>query len=106
MSLSAVYLIFIKWLRRIFFPLFGIDEDIIKVYYHKNIMFLRHNLVDVAWELSLYVNEFKKHYLVLKIIVAGLKKCCLFITFFDLYLMLGISQIKLGKISISISLIQ
>ena len=82
-----------------FFSLvFGIDEDVIKVYYHKNIELFYQNLINVALKCSRYIDQCKKHYLILEIIVAGFESHFSFISFSDLHLIIDLSQVKLGKI--------
>ena len=87
----------------LFSLVFGIDIDVIKVCYHKNIKFLCQNLVDVTLERGRYVGQFKKYHLVLKMAIAGLKSRFSFVFFSNLYLIIGICQIKLGEILSSIS---
>ena len=74
-----------------------IDENVIKVHYHKNVEFLYQNLVDIAFEHSQCVGQFKKHHLVLKIAIAGPKDRFPFVSFPNLYSIISIDQIKLGE---------
>ncbi len=76
---------------------FGIDKDVIKVYYHQNVKFLCQNLIDVALEYGQCVGQSKKHHLILKMAIASLEGYLPFITFFDSHSMVDISQIKLGE---------
>ena len=85
-----------------FFSLiFIIDEDFIKIYYHKDVEFLNQNLVDVALECGQYGGQSKKYYLVLKMAITGHEGRFLFIFFSNLHSMISISQVKLNKISSS-----
>ena len=74
-----------------FFLVFNINENIIKIYYHKNIKFLRQNLIDIALKRDQCVSQFKRHYLVLKMAVAGPKDHLPFIFFPNLHPMIDIS---------------
>ena len=85
---------------------FHIDKDIIKVYNHKNIKFFCQNLIDVALKCGQCIGQSKKHYLVLKMIVADLKDRFSSTTFFDPFLMISIGQIELDKTSNSTWLIK
>ncbi len=78
---------------------FGVDEDVIKLHYHKNIKFLCQSLVYVTLEGGQYVGPFKRPYLVLKIAIAGPNSCLPFIACSDFYPMAGIGQIKLVETS-------
>ena len=74
-----------------FFSLiFGIDENVIEVYYHKNIEYFCQNLVDIALERDQYVSQSKRYHLIFKIVIADLKNRLPFIFFLDLYLIVGI----------------
>ncbi len=75
----------------------GIDEDIIEVYYYKNVELLFQDLIDIALECSRCVNQSKKHHLVLGMAIAGLEGHLLFITFPDPHLMISIGQIELSE---------
>ncbi len=69
---------------------FGIDENVIKVYYHKNIELLYQDLINVALENGLCIDQSKKHHLVLEIAIAGPKGCFPLIAFSDPNPMVGI----------------
>ncbi len=43
----------------IFFFDFSIDEDVIKVYYHKNIKLFYQDLVDIVMKSSQYIDQSK-----------------------------------------------
>ena len=67
-----------------FFSLiFDMGEDVIKIYYHKDVKLLCQNLVDIALECDQCVGQSKRHDLVLKVAIAGPKSSLLFIFFFD-----------------------
>ena len=69
---------------------FGLDEDVIEVYYHKNIELFYQDLVDIALKHDRYVSQSKRHYLVLKIAIAGPESRFSFVSFPNPYLMVGI----------------
>ena len=66
------------------------DKDVIKAHYHETIKFFCQDLIDVALKHSWYINQFKKHDLVLKVAIAGFEGRLLFISFSDPHLMVGI----------------
>ncbi len=76
---------------------FGIDENVIKIYYHKNVKFLCQDLVDITLKRGRCVGQSKRHDLVFKVAIAGFEGRFPFITFSDSHLMVSISQIKLGE---------
>ncbi len=76
---------------------FGINEDVIEVYYHKNVKLLWQNLIIVALNSGRCIGQSKTHQLVLEIAIADLENCLLFIIFSHPYLMVSIDQIELGK---------
>ncbi len=78
---------------------FGVDEDIIKVYYHKNVELLCQNLVDVALEHGRCVSQSKRHHLVPEMAIVGPEGRLLFSVFPDFYSIIGIGQIELGETS-------
>ncbi len=73
------------------------DEDIIKVYYYKTIDVLCQNLIDVALERGRRIDQSKRHHLVLKMAIVGFEGYFSFIAFSELHLIVGMGQIKLGK---------
>ena len=77
---------------------FGIDKDIIEVHYDKNIILFFKNLINIALKYDQCIDQSKRHYLLLKMAIAGLKGHLLFIAFFDSHLMISIGQIKMSKI--------
>ena len=68
----------------------GIDEDVIKVHYYQNIKLLCQDLADIALKYCRCVGQSKKHYLILKMAIAGPKDRLLFVSFSNLYLIIGI----------------
>ncbi len=77
--------------------IFDIDENVVQVYNNKNIELFCQNLVDIALESGWYIDQVKRHYLVLEIAITGLKSHLQFITFLNLHLIISISKIQLGK---------
>ena len=75
----------------------SIDKDVIQVYYHKNVELFCQNLIDINLKYGWYVSQSKRHNLVLKVAIVGLESCLPFVFFSNSHLMVGISQIKLGK---------
>ena len=80
-----------------FFLIFGINEEVIEVYYHKNVKFLFQSLIYIALKYGQCVSQLKKHYLILKKAIAGFNCHLLFISFFNLYLIIDINQVKLSE---------
>ncbi len=79
----------------------GVDEDIIRVYNVKNIELLRQDLVDVSLKRDRCVGQSERHYLVLEVAVLVLEDCFLFVTFSDPHLIIGVGEVKLGKLPCS-----
>ncbi len=77
----------------------GVDEDVIKVHYHEDVMLLCQNLVDIALEYGRYIGQSKKHYLVLEMAIAGPEDRLSFVSFSNPDSMVGIGQIELGETS-------
>ena len=77
----------------------NVDEDVIKVYYHENVKLLCQNLVDIALERGWCISQFKKHNLVLEVVIASPEGRFLFVSFPNPHVMVGIGQIKLGELS-------
>ncbi len=48
----------------------GIDEDVIKVYYHKNVELLRHYFVDITLKDGWRIGQSKRHDLIFKVTIA------------------------------------
>ncbi len=69
---------------------FGIDENVIEVFYHKNIKLLYQDLIDVVLEIGWCIGQSKRYHLILEMAIAGFKCCLPFIAFPDPYLMVGI----------------
>ncbi len=72
---------------------FGVDEDVIEVHYYKNVKRLYQNLIDVSFEHGRYIDQSKRHHLILEMAIAGPENCLLFIVFSDPYSMISIGQI-------------
>ncbi len=77
----------------------SIDDNVIKIHYHKNVKLLGQDLVDIALKCGQCVGQSKKHHLVLEMAIAGPKSHFLFIAFPDPHLMIGICQIEWGEMS-------
>ncbi len=77
-------------LYMLFSFVFGVDEDVIKVYYHKNVKLLCQDPIDVTLESSWYGGQSKRHYLVLEMSITGLESYLPFIVFSDPYPMVDI----------------
>ncbi len=75
---------------------FCIDEDVIKIHYHKNVELLCYDHVDIVLKRGRRVGQSKRHDLILKVAIAGPEGRFLFIVFSDPHLMIDISQITLG----------
>ena len=75
-----------------------IDEDVVQVDNDEDIQLVGHKFVDITLEAGRYIEETKKHNLVLEMTVSSSKSCFLFITFLDFYLMIGTDEIQLGKL--------
>ncbi len=83
----------------VFSFILDINENVIQAYNNKNIKLLHQNLVNIVLESGLCISQAKKHYLVLKMTITGLKDCFPFIVFLDFYLRIDIDEIELGEIS-------
>ncbi len=75
----------------LFFFTFGIDEDIIEIYYHENVKLLCQDLIDVDLESDWCVSQSKRHHRVIKMAIAGFEGCFLFIAFLDPHPIVGIN---------------
>ena len=83
-----------------FFTLvFGVDEDVIKVYYHKNIKLFYQDLIDITLKHGRYIGQSEKHDLIVKVTIVSLEGRFLFVAFSDPHSMLGIGQVKLDETS-------
>ena len=78
---------------------FGVDEDVIKIHYYKNVKLFCQDLVDIALEHGQCVSQSKRYYLVFEMAIAGPESRFLFITFPNPHLIVGIKQIKLDETS-------
>ena len=76
---------------------FGVDENVIKIHYHKIVKLLYQNLVDITLKRVRYIGQSKKHDRVLEMAIVGLESRFLFVAFFDSHPMVGIDQVKLVK---------
>ncbi len=76
---------------------FGVNKDVIKIHYHKNVELFYQDLTDVALKYDRCINQSKRHDLVLEMAITGLKNYLLFIAFLYPHSMVDICQIELGK---------
>ncbi len=75
----------------------SIDEDVIEIYYYKDVELLGQDLVDVTLKHGQCVGQFERYDLVLEKVVAGPEGRFPFVTFPDPHSMVGIGQINLGE---------
>ena len=75
----------------------GIDENIIQIYNDKDIELFRKIFIDITLEYCQSISQSKKHYLIPKVTKSGLKSRFLLISFTNSYLVIGTSEVKLGK---------
>ncbi len=68
----------------------GVDENVIEIYYYKNVELFCQDLVDVALKRGWRVGQSKRHDLIFKVTIAGFEGRFLFITFLDLHSMVSI----------------
>ena len=66
------------------------DRDIIKIYNNKNIKFFYQDLINIILGVYSYIRKLKSHFLILNIEILGPKYGFLFVTFFNLYLVISI----------------
>ena len=83
----------------IFFALvFSSDKDIIKVDNYKNVKLFSQDLIDITLNRGWYISQSKRYDLIFKMIIMSFEGRLLFISFPNFHLMVGMSQIKLGKL--------
>ncbi len=75
----------------------SIDQHVIQVHYNEDIKLFSENFVDIALKTGACVGKVEGHYLVLEVAVSGAKSRFPFVTFSNPHLMIGTSQIQLGK---------
>ena len=75
----------------LFFFIFSINKDVIKIHNNKNIKFFYQDLVDVALKCGWYISQAKKYDLILEIAISGLANHFLFIVFLNFYVMIIIN---------------
>ena len=73
--------------------IFGIDQNVIQIYYNKNIKLFSKNLVDIALKTGRSIEKSESHNLVLEVAVLDTKDRFLFITFLYPHLMISTSAI-------------
>ena len=79
------------------FLILSIDEDVIQINNDEDIKFLYQDLINVTLDACWGIRQSEQHHLVLEVTVSGLKSRFSFVTFFDLYLVVGTGQIQLGE---------
>ena len=77
---------------------FDVDEDIILIHSNKDIKFFRKDLIDVALEYYQSVRQSKRYHLILKVALSGLESSLSLISFANSHLMVGTSEVELGKL--------
>ncbi len=86
-------------LDMLFALVLSVDEDVIKVQYHKDVELLCQDLIDVTLKYGRCVGQSERHDLVLEIAIAGPEGRLLFVSFLNPHSMVGIGQIDLGETS-------
>ena len=69
---------------------FNVDEDIIEIYYYKNVKLFCQDLVDTALERGRCIGQSKRHHLVFKILIASLEDRLPFVFLPNSHLIVGI----------------
>ncbi len=67
------------------FWILSIDQDIVQIYYNKDIKLFSENFVDVALKTDGCIGKTKEHYSVLEVAVSCAKDYLPFVTFLNLY---------------------
>ncbi len=75
----------------------SIDQNVIQIYYNKDIKLFSKNFVDIALKIGGYIGKAKVYYLILKVAVSGTKGHLLLVTFLNPHLVVNTSKIQLGK---------
>lgn len=70
---------------------FNIDQDIVKIYYDKDVELFSKDLIDVTLKTCRSIRKSKKHVLVLEIAVLDTKNSLLFVTLSNPHHVLGTS---------------
>ncbi len=73
----------------LFALVFNIDEDVIKVHYHKNVELLCQNLVDITLKRGRRIGQSKRHDLIFEMTIVDPEGRLLFIAFPYPHLMIG-----------------
>ena len=76
---------------------FGIDKNVIKIHYYKNVELFYQDLINIVLERGRCISQSKRHYLVLKMAIAGFEGRFLSISFPNSHLIVSISQIELKE---------
>ena len=81
------------WLARVL----DIDQNVIQVDNDKDVQFLGKDFVNVTLEASWSVGEAEGHDLIFKVAIPGAERGFPLVTLFNSHLMIGTSEIQLGK---------
>ncbi len=76
-----------------------LDEDVIKVHYHKHVELLCHNLVNVTLEHNRCIGQSKRHDPIFEMTIAGPENRLPFIALPDPHSMVSICRGQLGETS-------
>ncbi len=80
------------------FWILNIDQDVVQIYYNKDIKLSRKNLVDVALKTSRYIGKAIMYYLVLEVAVFSAENRLLHVTFSDSHPMIGTIEFQVDKL--------
>ena len=77
---------------------FSVDQDVIQIYYDKDVKFFNEDFIDIVLKTSQSVGEPKKHNLIFEVAVPSIKSSLLFVVFSNSYLEVSISQVQPSKL--------
>ncbi len=80
------------------FWIFSIDQNVVQIHYNEDIKLFSKNFVDIVLKIGGCIGKVKGYYLVLEVVVSSAKSRLLFVTFLNLHLMIGTSQVQPGKL--------
>lgn len=69
------------------------DQNVIQIYYNKDIKLFNKNPIDIALKTVKYIKKFEEHHLVLKVIIFNTKNHLSFVTFLNPYPVIDIDDI-------------
>lgn len=84
----------------------GIDQNIIQIHHNKNTKLFSKNYLDIAFKIGGYIRKTKKHDLIFKMTIFGVKNRLLLVIFSDFYLKIYTSQVQLCELLDLTQLIQ